>query len=77
MKQPFAVLSNAVANVKQIASTAGSPRLFVLSECPGLPMEINNKVWRWKDLEGFVMLGKDESLLYDDELFVIMTNNGL
>jgi hypothetical protein len=38
-----------------------------VSECPGLPMEINNKVWRWKDLEGFVMLGKDESLLYDDE----------
>jgi hypothetical protein len=40
-------------------------------------MEINNKVWRWKDLEGLVMLGKDESLLHDDELFAIMTNNDL
>jgi hypothetical protein len=48
-----------------------------LSECPGLPMRINNKVSRWKNLEGFVMLGKDESLLYDDELFAIMTNNDL
>jgi hypothetical protein len=40
-------------------------------------MRINNKVWGWKDLEGFVMLGKDESLSCDDGLFVIMTNNGL
>jgi hypothetical protein len=45
-------------------------------ECPELPMRINN-VWRWKNLEGFIMLGKDESLLYDDELFAMMTNNSL
>ena len=43
----------------------------------GLPLRINNKVWRWKDLEGFVMLSKDESLWYDDELFALMTNDGL
>jgi hypothetical protein len=38
-----------------------------LLEYLGLPMSINNKVWRWKDLEGFVMLGKNESLFYNDE----------
>jgi len=26
----------------------------------------------WKNLEGFVMLGKDESLLYDDEFLLFV-----
>lgn len=32
-------------------------------------MRINNKMWWWKNLKGFVMLGKNESLLYNNELY--------
>src|SRR5208282_583641 len=32
-----------------------------------LSIRICNKVWLWRDLERFIMLGKDESRLHDDE----------